>query len=562
VSIRRKLIISFSLLLIIILIIGTLSIFALKVVNNDSTLISTESIPNIYTMQQVQEKVTLLRLIAYKHTIIEDASDMKELENLMLTTTDEINADIEKYELSRNSHLNTLREMLSEYLSSQEEVLSLSRNAQTEKALELIIGDNKTIYDTLFNAISSKIDDEITASEKISSDADKTYHEYLFINFIVIIFSAILCIFLSILNITTIIKPISILQSSLERLAENGGDLTQKIAISSKDEIGKLANSTNQFIAKIRDIILEVNEKLTSVEESTGIVKEQIEVVNHHIEDASSTIEELSAGMEETASSVEEITASTDEVEHAITSLSSRAQEGSLSATAISKRATELENKALVSEENAKETYTQTKSKLAVTLDRVSSIHKINVLSDTILGISVQTNLLALNAAIEAARAGEAGKGFAVVADEIRTLAENSKKTVSEIQNITAEVLSSVEALSSNTVEFLDFFDQTVIHDYSAQVETGISYKNDGSEVETLVTDFSSTSEEITATVAIIATAINEISATINGGATGTMTVAEDITKIVQLVNNVNTEMNHTITTSNSLREAISKFKV
>jgi len=306
----------------------------------------------------------------------------------------------------------------------------------------------------------------------------------------------------------------------------------------------------------------EVNEKLTSVEESTGIVKEQIEVVNHHIEDASSTIEELSAGMEETASSVEEITASTDEVEHAITSLSSRAQEGSLSATAISKRATELENKALVSEENAKETYTQTKSKLAVTLDRVSSIHKINVLSDTILGISVQTNLLALNAAIEAARAGEAGKGFAVVADEIRTLAENSKKTVSEIQNITAEVLSSVEALSSNTVEFLDFFDQTVIHDYSAQVETGISYKNDGSEVETLVTDFSSTSEEITATVAIIATAINEISATINGGATGTMTVAEDITKIVQLVNNVNTEMNHTITTSNSLREAISKFKV
>lgn len=561
-SIKRKLTFSFSILLVIIIVIGALSIYALKEVNNASTLISTESIPNIYTMQQIQEKVTLLRLIAYKHTIIEDTSGMKELEDTMLTTIDEINANIEKYEVNTKSKLTELRDLFNQYLSSQENVMSLSRKMDTQNALALIVGDNKTIYDALFAEIASKVQGEMTHSEKISTDGDKTYSKIMFIDLVAIVFSVLLGGFLSIINIRAIIKPMGLLQSNLANLAENGGDLTQKIAIDSKDEIGELANSTNQFIAKIRSIIVEVNEKLKMVEDSTEVVREQIEIVNHHIEDASATIEELSAGMEETASSVEEITASTDEVEHAIISLSTRAQEGSISAMDINKRATALEDKALISENNAKKTYQQTKTDLEITLDRVSSINKISVLSDTILAISVQTNLLALNAAIEAARAGEAGKGFAVVADEIRKLAESSKNTVSEIQSVTSEVLDSVNALSNNTKNFLDFFDQTVINDYSALVETGKSYKNDGSEVEVLVTDFSATSEELTATVEGIATAINEISTTIGDSATGTMSIAEGITNIVQLVSNVNKEMIHTVAISNSLKETVAKFTV
>ncbi|MHB8072185.1 methyl-accepting chemotaxis protein [Desulfosporosinus fructosivorans] len=343
------------------------------------------------------------------------------------------------------------------------------------------------------------------------------------------------------------------------------GDFARDIPrglIEKKDEIGILARAIETMQMSVKDVIKGVITESQNVAKAVMTTEKTITELTSQIEEVSATTEQLSAGMEETAASSEEMSATATEIERAVESIADKAQQGAVSAGEISRRASGLKQSAVSSQLSAQNVYVSTQEKMIKAIHDSKSVDQISVLSDAILQITSQTNLLALNAAIEAARAGEAGRGFAVVAEEIRKLAESSKDAANEIQNITKIVVTSVTNLSENSASVLDFIDKQVLKDYELMVEAGEKYHSDAEFVDELVNDFSSTAEELTASIQQMARVIEEIAIAANEGAEASTNIAQKNAIMVEKSDMVIKQADISKESSDNLNKMVLKFKV
>ncbi|MBC8059278.1 MAG: methyl-accepting chemotaxis protein [Clostridiaceae bacterium] len=392
------------------------------------------------------------------------------------------------------------------------------------------------------------------------------YAQYnILLNRILIVFSMVILIIVILMYmfIKRSIKPIGDISNHLILLAD--ADFTKEISnkySKREDEVGILAKSVTKMQQSVKDIVRNVKleaENVNNSVESTGNILSEL---TSQIEEVSASTEQLAAGMQETAASSEEMNASSLEIERAISNIAAKAIEGSISSKEISIRANELKLNASASMRTANEVYSSTNKKLKEALEQSKSVEQINALLSAILSISSQTNLLALNAAIEAARAGEYGKGFAVVADEIRKLAEQSNKTASEIQGITKLVIDSVDNLSESSEQILEFVDKQIIQDYEELVQTGEKYSKDAEFIDSLVSNFSSTSEELRISIKDVMNAINGVTLSANDGAAGTTNIAQKASIIVEKADEVLHQTKKVKESSDNLKRLVSKIKV
>lgn len=379
---------------------------------------------------------------------------------------------------------------------------------------------------------------------------------------IAVVMEVILILVLTLITVS-IVKPLKKSLTHIDEIAQ--GDFSKEFEqdlLKRKDDFGQLADSLEKMRSEMNNLIGEVKSEALEI---TGMVQEidtSLQALDDQIENVSATTEELAAGMEETAASSEEINAMSHEIESAAKSIAERSQDGANEADEIRERAVKIKKDTDENDRRTRSIHEEINESLTKALDDIKVVDQINVLAKSIMDITGQTNLLALNASIEAARAGEAGKGFAVVADEIRVLAEQSKAAVAHIQEVTVNVTAAVENLANDAERLLEFVGNDVVESLGGFAEMANSYNSDAANVDSLVTDFSASSEQLLASINGVMDAISDVSKTATEGATGTTDIAEKVGIVVQETEAIKQKAETTYHSAEKLQKNVERFIV
>ncbi len=385
-------------------------------------------------------------------------------------------------------------------------------------------------------------------------------------NILFLCIAVIMVLAISIIIIKNVRKITNPIEESAKYLEEIGkGNFIIEINnkyLERPDEIGIIINGIQDMKNALVNLIYKIKDESTSIENEVDNVIEDVNVLNTNLEDISAATEELTASVEETAATTDEMALTSKEIEKAIISIANKSKEGADNAKEISKRANTTKENVVISKNKANDIFITTKGKLEEAIESSNVVNQINILSDSIMKITEQTNLLALNAAIEAARAGESGKGFSATTEEIRKLAEQSKQTVLEIQDVTGKVTGSVNNLSGSANELLKFVSTDIDEDYKTMLKVADLYNEDAKAVGYIVTEFNDIAQELMYAMKNIMQSIEEVSQASEQGAIGTAGIAnrtcEVNNKSVEVVQEVSKTKEHI----DKLREEISKFRI
>ena len=336
-------------------------------------------------------------------------------------------------------------------------------------------------------------------------------------------------------------KPVATLIDRIKDIAQGEGDLTQRVDVNSKDEIGELGKWFNAFVAKIHDVIAEVSDATREVAAAATEI--------------AASSDEMAAGMSEQSSQVMQISSAIEEMSASVVEVARKSSEAASNASEsgqVAQKGGEVVNETIAGMNAISDAVTAGAASVTELGKRGEQIGEIiEVIND----IADQTNLLALNAAIEAARAGEHGRGFAVVADEVRKLADRTTKATEEI----AESIKAIQSETGEAVQRMNGGTDQVDKGVERATEAGRSLQqivSGAQEVASMIQSIAAAAEEQSAASEEVSRSVDAVSAVTRQATEGASQAAQAAgqlsTKAEQLQKLIGTFKTGSVTTGSA----------
>ena len=370
-----------------------------------------------------------------------------------------------------------------------------------------VISEGYTLYEGVLPVFDGLLEKRISAKQSV-----------MYQTIIMLTVISLLVAYLFMAFSQSVINSVDSINDTVGELSN--GNFQVQAAVSSKDEVGSVAENLNNMVSKVSSLLLQVvsatNQVASSAEQASSTAAQAQDGINRQnseIEQVATAINEMSATVHEVAqntASAADLTQTADGEANSGRSVVSQAIDS------INRLAGEME----ASSQVIQDLETQSES--------------IGSVLDVIRGIAEQTNLLALNAAIEAARAGEQGRGFAVVADEVRTLASRTQESTEEINDMIGKLQTgaraAVEAMTKGTEQTGQSVDQAVQAGAALdQISSAVSTIHDmNTQIASAAEEQSSVSEEINRNIVNI----RDIAEATVEGANQTASSSENLTQV------------------------------
>lgn len=564
-KVKNKLISIFSVICILMLLIGATGLFSSWSINKNANNMYSTNLVSIKNLQSLKSNlnydyINIIKMISDKN---KDKLDEEiRLIDGIVSQNEELIKEYEDLDITEEekSLFLDFKEDLFKYRELKLKVFDLLKSNKYDEAETINNSEIQKIIDSMFNKLIKAIE----INENLAQNTNlKNINEFNKFSYIVLISTAItfcIIIFMAYILSKNIIDPLNKIKNLAYRLSSY--DFSIPISITRKDEFGQTAIALNSAQENVNDLIKMIMENSEDISASSEELSATVEELLSKVEIIDEAVNNIAAGMEESSAASEEISASVQEVDASINVLSATAMDGSNNANKSKSRASEVKNNSEKAIEETIKIYDEKQNKMKKAIEDGKIVETIKVMADTIGSIAEQTNLLALNAAIEAARAGEQGKGFAVVADEVRKLAEESKESAFTIQETIKNVQAAFKSSNETGNEILEFINKDVNAQFQAYKETGNQYYNDSDLVSKMSDEIAAMSEEITATIGQVSEAVQNMAVSSQKSSEDSVIIKESMDETTRAIEQVALTAQSQAELAQNLNEMVLKFKI